>query len=189
MELETASNFTVFDVIVFVVIIISAIMSLSRGLVRETSSIISFSIGVVAAYMMLLLFRDIARSMTPESWPEMTGDAILVVFGFMIAYLLAAGIGGQLARWIHSSPEIGTLDRAAGAAFGAARGALAVVLFVMLMHMVIPQDSSPPFIAKSKTYPAANGAASWLMDNIPGFMQRAQDAIPPLDDPATDNPT
>ncbi len=186
MELES-SGFTVFDVIVFVVIAVSAIMSLSRGLARETSSILSFGVGIVAAYVMLLLFRTPVRAVAPEGWPEMAGDAGLVVAGFLVAYLLAAGLGGQLARWIHTSPEIGSLDRLAGAAFGAARGALAVVLFVLLMHMVIPVDSTPPFIAKSKAYPVANGAATWLYENIPGFMQRAQDAIPPLDDPAADN--
>ncbi|MBB36961.1 MAG: colicin V production protein [Hirschia sp.] len=179
------TSFTAFDVIVVMVIVVSAIMSLSRGLVRETSSIISFLAGIVAAYAMLLLFRDPVRNMVPESWPLLTGDAILVVVSFILVYLLAAGIGQQLSRLIKSTPEIGLIDRIAGAIFGGLRGALAVVLFVLLMHMVIPEETTPSFIAKSKLYPYANGAATWLTQNFPGFVEKAQDSIPPLEPSGT----
>ena len=174
------TSFTAFDVIVVVVLVVSAIMSLSRGLVRETSSIISFGAGVAAAYIMLLLFRAPVRQIVPDTWPPLSGDAFLVLIGFTIAYLLAAAFGGRLAQLIKASPEIGVIDRSAGALFGALRGALAVVLFVLLMHMVIPEETTPSFIAKSKLYPYANGAAVWLTDNFPGFVENAQDKIPPL---------
>lgn len=173
--------FTAFDVIILAVLFVSAVMSLSRGLVREASSILSFLIGGAAAYLMLLFFRDPARALLPDGVPEITSDAVLIVTGFLAAYVVAAWIGGQLSKLIHSSPEIGVLDRIAGAAFGAARGALAVILFILLMHMVIPQDSTPSFIANSQLYPYADSAATWLSAHFPGFMQTAQEAIPPLD--------
>ena len=175
------TSFTAFDAIVIGVIIVSGIMSLSRGVMRETSSILSFSVGIVAAYLMLLLFRDPVNSITPEGWSPLIGDSILIILGFTVAYFLAASLGGQISKLIHNSPEIGTVDRIAGAVFGAARGALAIILFVLLMHMVIPADSTPAFIAKSKLYPYANGASIWLTDHIPGLVQRAQDTIPPLE--------
>lgn len=175
------TSFTAFDVIVIVVIVVSAIMSLSRGLARETSSILSFLAGVAVAYILLLLFRDPLRTLIPDSWPALSGDALLVIVGFIAAYALAAGLGGQMARLIKSSSHIGFIDRLAGAVFGGLRGALAVVLFVLLMHMVIPEETTPSFIAKSKLYPYANRTATWLTESVPGFVQKAQDTIPPLE--------
>ena len=175
------SSFTAFDVIVAVVIVVSAIMSLSRGLVRETSSILSFFAGIAVAYFLLWMFRTPVRELIPDTWPPLSGDAFLVVVGFIFAYVLAAGLGGQLAKFINSTPQIGFIDRLAGAVFGGLRGALAVVLFVLLMHMVIPEETTPSFIAKSKLYPYANQTATWLTENLPGYVQKAQDTIPPLE--------
>ena len=175
------TSFTAFDVIVLMLIVVSAIMSLSRGLVRETSSIFSFIAGIVVAYVLLLLFREPARAMTPTDWPPLAGDAVLVIAGFLLAYMVAAGFGAQLSRFINASPQIGTLDRLAGLIFGAMRGALAVVLFVLLMHMVVPEETAPSFIAQSTLYPYANQAASWLSEQFPGFIERAQDVIPPIE--------
>lgn len=180
MEMAS-SSFTAFDVVVIAVLFVSAVMSLSRGLIREASSILSFVAGGAAAYTMLLLFRDQGREILPDTITPLVSDAILVVFGFLVAYILAAWIGGQVSKLIHSSPEIGTLDRIAGAVFGAARGGLAVILFVLLMQMMVHRDSTPGFIANSKTYPYADSAASWLRDHFPAFMRTAQDAIPPIE--------
>jgi membrane protein required for colicin V production len=69
-----------------------------------------------------------------------------------------------------------------GAAFGAIRGALSVMLFVLLMHMMIPKESTPAFIANSKLYPYADNAATWLGNTIPGVLEDAKEAIPPLEE-------
>ena len=71
----------------------------------------------------------------------------------------AAFIGSRLSKLIHAAPEIGALDRIAGAAFGVARGIFAAILFVLLMHQVIRPGEEPPEIAKSQTYPYLNAAA------------------------------
>ncbi|MEM6627811.1 MAG: CvpA family protein [Pseudomonadota bacterium] len=160
---------TAFDVIVLAVIIVSAVMSLGRGLMREASSVLAFIAGGAAAYIAVALFRDPARAMVPSGWPEIAGDAVLVVLGFLLAYSLAAYIGAQLSKLIHSAPEIGVLDRVAGALFGAARGGLMVVLFVMLMKQVIPDQAEPNFIRQARLYPAAESAANWVIATVPGM--------------------
>jgi membrane protein required for colicin V production len=100
-----------------------------------------------------------------------------VVVGFLAAYSLAAFLGGRLSKLIHSSPEIGVVDRLAGAVFGIFRGALATILFVLLMQQVIPDNATPGDIAKSGSYPYLSGAASWIRDVVPGFVQSATEAV------------
>ncbi|ACT59633.1 CvpA family protein [Hirschia baltica] len=176
MEEFAGSQITAFDVIVVAIIVVSAIMSLSRGLVREASSILSFIAGGIAALFLVKFFGEPARALVPGDWPKVTADIILGVIGFVGVYIAAGWFGSQLAKLIHTSPQIGSLDRIAGAIFGAARGMLAIVLFVLLMHMMIPKDNTPALIANSKLYPYADNAATWFSENFPGFVQQAKDA-------------
>jgi membrane protein required for colicin V production len=149
----------VFDVIVIGLTILSAVMSIGRGLIREAFSVVAFAIGGLVAYMCLRFFEAPLASVISPNEPSVIPAAILVVVGFLAAYLLAAFVGSRLSKLIHAAPEIGALDRIAGAAFGAARGILAAILFVLLMHQVIRPGEEPPEIAKSMTYPYLNAAA------------------------------
>ncbi|MEZ5936629.1 MAG: CvpA family protein [Hyphomonadaceae bacterium] len=172
------------------IIVVSAVMSLGRGLIREASSVASFVVGGLAAYYALMFFQKPLASIMPKGWPSITPGAILVVVGFLAAYSLAAFLGGRISRVIHSSPEIGLVDRLAGAAFGVARGVLAAVLFVLLMKQVLPEDAAPTFVSRSQSYPLLNVAATWLEEHVPGFVEKARETItsPVEGAPATDEP-
>lgn len=168
---------TAFDIIVLAIIVVSAVMSLGRGLIREASSVFSFIVGGLAAYYALVLFERPLASVLPRSWPPITPAAILVVVGFLLAYSLAAFLGGRVSRLIHANPEIGLIDRMAGAVFGVLRGALSIVLFVLLMQQVLPEESTPRFVADSRVFPYADAAAGWIRTNVPGFVDRARKTI------------
>lgn len=164
-----------FDLIAAGVILVSAVMSLGRGLVREAFSVISFIIGGIAALLCLRFLEEPIKSVISPDQPSMIPAAVAVVVGFLAAYTLAALIGGRLAKLIHSSPEIGALDRLAGAVFGIARGLLAMVLFVLLVQEVLP-DAEPDYINKSRSYVVLKPAAGWIRETIPGFVKCAYGA-------------
>lgn len=165
-----------FDFIILAVVIVSAVMSLGRGLIREAFSVISFIIGGLAAYFALTFFKEPLASILPKDWPAVTPSAILVVVGFLAAYSLAAFVGGRLSKLIHASPEIGVVDRIAGAGFGIVRGVLAAILFVLLMHQVLPESDTPAFVSKARVYPYLNDAASWVQKQVPGLVEGAAQA-------------
>lgn len=168
---------TWFDVIVVAVIVVSAVMSLGRGLIREAFSVISFVIGGLAAFYALAFFEKPLKGLISPNNESMVPAAILVIIGFLGAYSAAAFAGGRLSKLIHSSPEIGVVDRLAGAVFGIARGALAAILFVLLMQQVLPENATPQPIAKAYSYPYLSGAASWIRSTVPGFVMSATEAI------------
>ena len=170
---------TWFDVIVVAVIVVSAVMSLGRGLVREAFSVVSFIVGFAVGMVTLTYLEPILRGLIA---PKATGidpvaAGITFGIGFLAAYVAAAFLGGRLSKLIHSSPEIGVLDRLTGAAFGIARGVLAMILFILLMQQVIPENATPQEIAKSRSYPYLSGAASWIRSTVPGFVKSATDVI------------
>jgi len=166
-----------FDWIVIAVLVVSAIMSIGRGLVREATSVISFIIGGLCAYYALILFEQPLTTILPSDWPDIAASAILVGAGFLLSYGMAAFLGGRLAKLLHSSPEIGLIDRLAGAVFGLARGGLAFVLFVLLMQQVLPEEATPSFVADSRFFPYADAAAGWIRETFPGFVDQASETI------------
>lgn len=168
---------TWFDAVVLAVIVLSAVMSLGRGLIREAFSVVSFVIGGLAAFYALAFFEKPLKSVISPKDESMLPAAILVIVGFIAAYSLAAFLGGRLSKLIHSSPEIGVVDRIAGAVFGIARGLLASILFVLLMQQVLPDNATPQPIAKSVSYSYLSGAASWIRSTVPGFVKSATEAI------------
>jgi membrane protein required for colicin V production len=166
-----------FDFIVLAIIVVSAVMSLGRGLIREASSVISFVIGGLAAYYALVFFEKPLAGILPVTWPSITPSAICVVIGFVLAYSLAAFIGGRVSKLIHANPEIGLVDRLAGAAFGVVRAVLAAILFVLLMEQVLPDEATPSFVSSAKSYPYLHNTAEWVRQNVPGFVARAKTVI------------
>lgn len=166
-----------FDLILLVVIIVSMVMSLGRGLIREASSVLSFIVGGIVGFIFVRLLNGIIAPLFPESWSDLVPATIVFLIGFLAAYAAAAFIGGRLSRLVHASPEIGLLDRLAGAAFGIARGILGGVLFVLLVQQVLPDESIPEQLTDAFSYDYLDTAASWIRNTVPGFVEKAGDAI------------
>lgn len=167
-----------FDIIIVAVIVVSAVMSLGRGLIREAFSVVSFTFGLVAAFWAVRFAKPWLQALLPQSWGETPANLIAFGGGFLLVYSVAAYAGSRAAKLIHASPEIGALDRLAGAAFGALRGVLAAIFFILLMQEVLPDNATPTFVSKARSYEYLNIAASWIRDYVPGFVARASTVIP-----------
>lgn len=152
----------VFDVVVVAIIVLSAVMSMGRGLIRETFSILAFLIGGISAYLCISLFQaPLKQVMSPDS-PSIAPAVVLFMVGFLVAYTLAAFLGARLSKLFNESPEIGIVDRLAGAGLGVVKGIVACVLFIVLLHQVVRPGEEPPEIAKSQSYPLLDGAAGMI---------------------------
>ena len=161
----------VFDVVIVAVILLSAVMSLGRGVIRETFSLISFFVGGIAAFFCISLFQQPLKNMISPNEPSVAPAVILFLVGFLVAYVLAAFLGARVSRLFNENPEIGWGDRIAGALLGVLKGVGACVLFVVLMQQVIRPGEEPPEIAKSQTYPVLDTAAGWLGGGLTGVIE------------------
>ncbi len=161
----------VFDVVVLAVIVLSAVMSAGRGLIRETFSIIAFIVGLLVAWLCIKLGQAPLKDMISPSEPSVVPAMILFLVGFLVSYALAAFLGARLSRLFNDSPEIGVMDRLAGAGLGVAKAILACIGFVVLLHLVIRPGEEPPEIAKSNTYPYLDGAAGMVGGGLTGVIE------------------
>ena len=137
---------TAFDIAVIVVITLSALIGLWRGVIREVFALAAW----MAAVACMFLFGDKLGNMLPIAqdtlWLRTLAGYALVFIGVFVILSVA----GFLFSKVVNAIGLSCVDRGLGMMFGVLRGALIVVLLV--------------FIAGATTLPQA----SWWRDSVTG---------------------
>src|SRR5215470_191420 len=125
------------DVIFVAVVVLSTLVAASHGFFFE---LFSFA-GVIVGYLVAVWqYGRLSPALLPYVKTTWVADlaAFLIIF-FVITLL--AGIVGRLMRWTVGQIGLNWFDRLLGAAFGLARGALAVVILATALATFMPQSS------------------------------------------------
>ncbi|HEX6007349.1 MAG TPA: CvpA family protein [Burkholderiales bacterium] len=128
---------TAFDYAVLVIVGISILISVIRGLVREVLALLAWLAAFVAAtFLGAGVAAWMPHAIPTEELRLLTG--FLVVFvGVLIAMSLIAMLVSRLIR----RAGLGVEDRMFGMLFGVARGAVVVLLLVLLAGLTpLPRD-------------------------------------------------
>lgn len=115
------------DYAVIGVLVVSMAWSAMRGVVRE---IISFG-GWVIAFLAANLFAGPLSAHLPQAIP---GDALRALCAFLaifVAALICSALVGVLMSRLVNAVGLGAMDKALGALFGVARGAILVLVAVL----------------------------------------------------------
>jgi len=150
-----------FDYGVLVVIGISALISLTRGFVREALALAAW---VVSIWVAVSFSKPLALML--ESF--ISTPSIRLIAAFMLLFagtLLVVSIINMLAvKLVRSSGLTGT-DRAIGMVFGIVRGVFIVAVLVFLAGLTpLPQDA---WWSESLFMPHFQELALWLRDFLP----------------------
>lgn len=176
---------TMLDGILIVIMLISALLAMVRGFSREVLSIVSWVIAAVAALMFYEVAGNAIASVIP-SLPEselvrggIGGAAVFLVVLIIVSYLTML-----LADMIIDS-RIGVLDRTLGFIFGAARGALLVIIALM-GFLWLANDNEPEWIAEAKSKPMlvsiGNNIVNALPENLEDTVKKFLDNEPAGDE-------
>jgi len=166
--IETAINsFTLFDVISLVVILMSALMALSRGFMRELATMAALIAAIAAAFFGRNLLSSRVAELLPPETAAWVADLVVVAGAFLVVYVIARFLGGRATRLIQGAEGVSIVDRLAGFVFGAARGGAALVFLAWLMITIVPSDRVPEFISESASYPIFEQAAAGLNTGAP----------------------
>jgi membrane protein required for colicin V production len=141
---------TPFDIVVLVVVGLSALFALSRGFVTELLSLL----GWIGAFIGLRLFFGPVSAWMRGQISSAAGADILTLlllfFGLLMLFRFVAGFLGDKVK----RTSVGIVDRILGAAFGAVRGVLIVSLaYAGLMLLVGGRDHMPDWVQGSKSEP------------------------------------
>ncbi|MFD1341407.1 CvpA family protein [Litorisediminicola beolgyonensis] len=139
-------GFTVVDGVVALVIVVSALLAYSRGLVRELMAIV----GWVAAAFLAFLFADQVQPLVKELpvIGQFLNDScelsIIAAFAIVFAVaLIVVSLFTPLFSSIVQRSALGGLDQGLGFLFGVARGILLVAIAFFVYETVITAQDIP----------------------------------------------
>jgi membrane protein required for colicin V production len=167
------------DVVVAIVLILSALIALIRGFIRETLTIVGVVGGLVAAYFGGALLSPIVYGWfgVDETAEEparlfdvipysMVADALsygLIFISVVIVLSLASHVLAESAKSI----GLGVVDRILGAGFGIARGVLLVALMYLPFYLLLDDDTKKSWFEQSASHPYLEKSAAVIASYIP----------------------
>jgi membrane protein required for colicin V production len=153
------------DVVVLVVIGLSALVACANGFVNVVLWILSWVGAVVATIYFFPIARPIAERYIAE--PLFANLATAVVI-FLVALVVCAILNQIISRAVRGS-AVGALDRSLGLLLGVMIGAVIVCGAYMLMVWAIPDERDrPQSVAEAKTLPMVQKGAELLKGMVPG---------------------
>ena len=122
---------TVVDVVVIFVIFLSALFSVIRGFVKEAISLATWIIAIwIAATFASKLSAAFPDNIESEAVRQAIGFGVLFVLSLMVGALV-----NTLVSHLVKKTGLSGADRIFGVAFGILRGALIIVVFVVIAGM------------------------------------------------------
>ncbi|UJQ95177.1 CvpA family protein [Mariluticola halotolerans] len=176
---------TAFDVIVGILVLISAILATARGLTREVLSLATWAGSAAIAVWMWHYHPEIARGYIRE---EIVADIATIVLSFIVSLIVLHLITMRIADFVVDS-KIGPLDRTLGFVFGGLRGILIAVVIVVLGQW-LQWGGLGQFVDGSRTVPPLASLGESLIRVLPDDLEQAvsgflsDDPEPAIDVPA-----
>jgi len=175
--------FSILDLVVLGVVLISALLAAVRGFTREVLAIVAWIVAAAAAWYLHPTALPIA-----QQYISSNTVALVAAIGaiFVVTLIIISIITVQISDLILDS-RIGALDRTLGLFFGAARGFLICVIGWAFMSWLL-QGKEPEWATTSRTRLAMENTRdniiAMLPENAETLLQRLRDKGAPETEPA-----
>ena len=153
-----------FDAAVLAVVLISALIALWRGFVKEVLSLAAWAGAVLVALWGHRYAQPYARAFIDN---ELLSAVVAGVTLFVVSLLVFAMIAHGVAALVHKSNALSAVDRSLGFAFGIARGGLLLGLGWLALAWAMPVEKQPDWLHDSRTRPAVEWVAEFLIGLAP----------------------
>ena len=127
------------DFLICAVLLISTVVGVSRGVVREILAIVAW---VVAIFLAIRFAPELGDKIPLESMGPLVRNALAGVV-IVVLTLFAFGLFGKLCARLLAAASISFEDRAIGSVFGFVRGVLIVCAAVFVLGMTSAVRPSP----------------------------------------------
>lgn len=174
-----------FDIFAFVVIGLSILYSVWKGMVREAFSLIAL---VVAYLVALNLYSDLAVLIGGVITEATLANVLSFIVLFIVSLLFVALMGRMVRRYLHSTHTISGWDRLLGGFFGMAKG-----IFLMIIFMFPLQWFDKSYERWTENSLVASYLEDWVEDiranvklepgqSMPGSLKEMRRQIPNIED-------
>jgi membrane protein required for colicin V production len=180
---------TLLDIILLIVMLVSALLAMVRGFMREVLSIASWA---AAAILTIYAYPKLLPMAKQYINHDGLAAAAVIVGVFLGTLLVVSVITIKISDMILDS-RVGALDRTLGFLFGLGRGLVIIVVAFLFFAWLVPEKSQPEWVrnAKSKVVLQSTGQAlmSMLPDDPEGYLRKLRrprdEQEPPDAPPAT----
>jgi len=155
---------TLLDILLLVVMLISGLLAMIRGFMREILSIAAWAISAIAAIYFASRLAPIVKSNINVG--DTPANAIAAATVFLVVLLLVSIITVRVSDMILDS-RVGALDRTLGFLFGLARGLIIVVVAFLFFAWLVPDRSQPEWVKSAKSRVVLQSTGQWLMSMLP----------------------
>src|SRR5271170_2444414 len=154
---------TLLDIVLIVVMLISGLLAMVRGFMREVLSIIAW---ILAAGATLYAYSKLLP-LAKQYFNNDIVAAVVVIGGvFLLTLLVVSIVTVRISDMVLDS-RVGALDRTLGFLFGLARGLIIVVVAFMFFNWLVPDKSQPEWVKAAKSRVVLAGTGQWLMSMLP----------------------
>ena len=154
---------TLLDIVLIVVMLISGLLAMVRGFMREVLSIIA---RVLAAGATLYSYAKLLPLAKQYFNNDIVATVAVIGGVFLVTLLVVSVLTVRLSDMVLDS-RVGALDRTLGFLFGLARGLVIVVVAFMFFTWLVPDRSQPEWVKSAKSRVVLTGTGQWLMSMLP----------------------
>lgn len=159
-----AHDLTLLDIILIAVMVVSGLLAMVRGLVREVFAIASW---IIAAGVTLYAYPLVLPYAKQYIANDTFAMAASVGGVFLLTLLIVSIITVRISDLVLDS-RIGALDRTLGFLFGLGRGFLImVVAFLFFNWLVQNEQGQPDWIRDARSKLVLQSAGDWLISILP----------------------
>jgi membrane protein required for colicin V production len=137
------TQFNAFDWFVVVVLVLSMLLSLWRGFVREAIALGGWVLAFVAANLLAL---QVALAIG-DLIANQTGRYIVAWSLVFVVVLVLSSIAAKLLSKLIAASGLGILDRMLGMVFGLLRGVLIILALVFVLRQIVPPSEQSLLLA------------------------------------------
>ncbi|MFY9625506.1 MAG: CvpA family protein [Rhodoplanes sp.] len=151
------------DLILIAVMLISGLLAMVRGFMREVLSIAAWGAAAVATLFAYSRLLPYAKQYFNNDY---VAAGVTIGGVFLLTLIIVSALTVRLSDKVLDS-RIGALDRTMGFLFGLARGLLIVVVAFIFFDWLVPAKSQPEAVRNARSRVVLQGTGEWLMSLLP----------------------
>jgi membrane protein required for colicin V production len=154
---------TLLDIIVLAVLLLSGLLAMIRGFMREILSIAAWG---TAALTTLYAYQKLLPTAKTYIANDTVATAAVIAGVFIVTLIVVSIVTVRISDMILDS-RIGALDRTLGFLFGIARGLLIMVVAFLFFAWLVPDKQQPDWVRNAKSRTVLQGTGDWLLSLLP----------------------
>jgi membrane protein required for colicin V production len=151
------------DLFLIAVMLISGLLAMVRGLIREVLSIAGWGAAAVAGLYAFTKLLPITKQYISNDY---VAAGVTIGGAFFLTLMVVSIITVKISDTVLDS-RIGALDRTLGFLFGLARGLIIVVVAFIFFDWLVPAKSQPDMIRNARSRIVLQNTGEWLKGLLP----------------------